>query len=162
MPFGGLQQKTDTVLLEKIFAVTKSTAVEFTNKQICKCITKMASYFIVFPKTEKETAEAIIRFTEFSNCKIPQVVGAIDGIQIEVIGLSNDSKMDYFSMKQHYFIITQATIGANLFFLDLAAGFPGRIHNSCLLRHSTLYQNSEQEKLLSMPQRHYIETYFVW
>ena len=77
----------------------------------------MASDFIVISKTEKKTAEAIIRFTEFSSFKIPQVVGAIDGVQIEVIGPSNDSKMDYFNRKQHYFIITQATIGVNLFFL---------------------------------------------
>ena len=147
---------------KKILLLQNQRLVNLQTNKFCKCITKMASDFIVFPKTEQETAQAIIRFTEFSNCKIPPVVGAIDGIQIEVIGLSTDSKMDYFNMKQHYSIITQAAIGANLFFLDLAAGFPGSVHNSCLLRHSTLYQNSEQEKTLSMPQRHYIETYFVW
>ena len=53
----------------KNFAVAKSTAVEITN-EFCKSITEMASDFVVFPKTERETAEAIIRFTEFSNCKI--------------------------------------------------------------------------------------------
>lgn len=31
---------------------------------------------------------------------MPQVVGAIDGVQIEVIGLCNDSKVDYFNSKQ--------------------------------------------------------------
>ena len=61
----------------KKFVVAKSTAVEITT-EFCKCITEMAPDFIVFPKTERETAEAIIRFAEFSNCKTPQVVGAID------------------------------------------------------------------------------------
>ena len=38
----------------------------------------MAFDFIVFPKTERKAAEAIIEFIEFRNCRIPQVVGAID------------------------------------------------------------------------------------
>ena len=99
--------------IAKNFAVAKSTAVEIT-KGFCKCITEMASDFIVFPKTEGETAEAIIRFAEFSNCKIPQVVGAIDGVQIEVIGPRNDSKVDYLNRKQQHSTNTMATIGANL------------------------------------------------
>ena len=53
------------------------------QNQFCKCITEMASNFIVFPKTERETAGAIIRFAGFSKCKIPEVVGATDGVQIE-------------------------------------------------------------------------------
>ena len=45
----------------------------------------------------------------FSNFKKPQVLGAIDGIHIEVIGLSNDNKEEYFNRKQHYWINSQAT-----------------------------------------------------
>ena len=120
----------------------KSTAVEITN-EFYKCITEMVSDFIVFPKTERETAEAIIRFAEFSNCKIPQVVGVIDGVQIEVLGPRGDSKVAYFNRKQHCPVNTQATIGANLVFLDLATGFPGSLHDSRVLQHSTLYRNAE-------------------
>ena len=31
----------------------------------------MASDVMAFPKTERETAEAVIRFAEFGKCKIP-------------------------------------------------------------------------------------------
>ena len=79
----------------------------------------MASGFIVFLKTERETAEVITRFVEFSNCKIPQVIGVIDGVQIEVIGPSNDIKVDCFNRKQYYLTNTQATIEASLVFLTL-------------------------------------------
>ena len=78
-------------------------------------MTEMASDLIVFLKTESETAETIIRFAEFSNCKICEVVGAIDGVQIDVIYPRNDSKVDYFNRRQHS-INTYATIGANLVF----------------------------------------------
>ena len=40
----------------------------------------MASDFIVLLKTDRETIEAILIFAEFSNCKIPQVFDAIDGV----------------------------------------------------------------------------------
>ena len=40
----------------------------------------MASDFIVLLKNDRETLEAILRFAEFSNCKIPQVFDAIDGV----------------------------------------------------------------------------------
>ena len=82
---------------------------------------------------------------------MPQVVGAINGVQIEVIDPSNNSKVDYFNRKQYYSISTQATIGANLVFLDLATGFPGSVSDSRVLRHSTLYRNAEQGRILSMP-----------
>ena len=116
-------------------AVAKSAAVEIANEGI----TEMASDFIVFLKTDRETAEAIIRFAEFSNCRIPQVFDVTDGVQIEVIGLSNDGKVDYFNTKQHYSINTQATIGANLVFLDLVIGFLGSVLDSCVSRCSILY-----------------------
>ena len=41
-------------------------------------------------------------------------------------------------------INSQATIGANLVFLDLAAGVPGGVHDSRVLRHSILYRNAER------------------
>ena len=82
---------------------------------------------------------------------MPQVVGAVDGVQIEVIGPSNDSKVGYFNRKQHYSINTQATIGSNLVFLDFATGVPGSFPDSRILRHSTLYGNAEQGRKLSMP-----------
>ena len=106
-----------------------------------------------------------MRFAEFSNCKIPQVVGAIgsilprpqciwgrgcDGVQTKVIGSSNDSKVDYFNRKQHHSINTQATIGASLVFVDLTTDFLGSVHDSCVLRHSTLYRKAEKGQTLSM------------
>ena len=36
-------------------------------------------------------------------------------------------------------------------FVDLATGFPGSVHDSRVLRHSTLYRNAEKGRILSMP-----------
>ena len=150
-------------LARRNFAVAKQTAFEITNK-FCKYIIEMASDFIVFPKTERKAAEAIIRFIEFRNCQIPQVVDAIDSVKIQVIVPGNDNKVDYFNRKQHYSVNTQTTIGSNVVFLDLATGFPGRIHYSRVLRCTALNQNAKQRRILSMATdspRCCNETYFI-
>ena len=45
-------------------------------------------------------------FQEFTECKIPQVVGAIDGTHIEIVAPSTDSKADYYSRKQRFTVNT--------------------------------------------------------
>ena len=36
-------------------------------------------------------------------------------------------------------------------FLDITTGFPGSVHDSCVLLDSTLYRNTEQGRILIMP-----------
>ena len=73
----------------------------------------MSPEFIKFPKTSLETGSKIRSFCNFTGCKIPQVLGAIDGTHIEILAPS-DSKVDCFSRKQKFTVNTQAVIGANL------------------------------------------------
>lgn len=48
----------------------------------------LTNNFIKFPKTTFENAEAMKLFQEFTVCKIPQVVGAIDGTRTEIMAPS--------------------------------------------------------------------------
>ena len=59
-----------------------------------------------FPKATFETVETMKHFQEFTECKIPQVVGAIDGTHIEIVAPSTDSKADYYSRKQRFTVNT--------------------------------------------------------
>ena len=86
--------------------------------------------FIKFRKTTLETGAKIRSFCDFIGCKIPQFLGAIDGIHIEILAPSSDSKVDYFSRKQKFTVNTQAVIGADLEFLDVATGYPGSVHDA--------------------------------
>ena len=51
-------------------------------------IISLIKNFIKFPKTTFEFAEAMKLFQDFTECKIPQVVGAIDGTRIEIMAPS--------------------------------------------------------------------------
>ena len=63
-------------------------------------VVQLASTFIKFPVTASETTLATTSFQEFTDCAIPQVVGAVDDMHIESLAPSSESKLDYFSRKQ--------------------------------------------------------------
>ena len=55
--------------------------------------------FIKFLVTALETALATTSFQEFTDCAIPQVVGAVDSTHMEILAPLSESKLDYFSRK---------------------------------------------------------------
>ena len=63
-------------------------------------------------------------------------------------GPNCESKYDYYCMKQRYSINTQAVVGANLCFLDVATGFPGTIHDTRVLRQTKLFERAESGEIL--------------
>ena len=109
--------------IAKTFAVGKSTAVSIT-KDFCKEMRQLSKEYIKFPVTSNEVENAIEKFKTCCNSKIPQSLRAIDGTHIYIKTSQCDSKYDYFCRNQRYSINTQAAVGDNLLFLDLATGFP--------------------------------------
>ena len=82
----------------KVFGVGKSTVIKIFQDRI-NHIVQLAPTFIKFPVTALETVLAATSFQEFIDCAIPQVVGAVDGTHIEILALSSESKLGYFSRK---------------------------------------------------------------
>ena len=115
--------------ISKVFGIGKSTVIKLVNKLISELV-RMSPEFIKFLKTTLETGAKIRSFCDFTGCKIPQVLGAIDGMHIEILAPSSDSKVDYFSRKQTFSVNTQAVIGANLEFLNVSTGYPGSVHDA--------------------------------
>ena len=136
--------------ISKVFGIGKSAVIKLVNELISELV-RMSPEFIKFPKTTLETGAKIRSFRDFTGCKIPQVLGAINGGHIEMLAPSSDSKVDYFNRKQKFTVNTQAVIGANLEFLDVATGYPGSVHDARVLRSSTLFQQAEAQIILSKP-----------
>ena len=61
------------------------------------------------------------------------------------------SRPDYFSRLQQHDIVVQAVADREKRFLDVAAGFPGSMHDSRVLRNSSLYCQIRNNKLLLRP-----------
>ena len=115
-------------VVSKVFGIGKSTLIKiiavFVNKSV-----RLASRFTNFAKTNYEIASAVQSFKSFCNCSLPQVLRVIDVSHIEILKPDNESSVDYFIRKQKYTVNTQAAVGSNLIFLDVATGFPGSIHD---------------------------------
>lgn len=72
-------------------------------KEFCSDLRQKLSRFIKSPKSRTETATEIFKFKEFTDCKIPQTVGTIDGTHIEINSPGGESRIDYFSRKTKIF-----------------------------------------------------------
>ena len=136
--------------ISKVFGIGKSTVIELVNELISELV-RISPEFIKFSKTTLEIEAKTRRFCNFTGCKIPQVVGAIDGTPIEIFAPSSDNKVDYFNRKQKFTVNTREVIGANLEFLHVTRGYPLSVHDARVLRSSTLFQQAEAQIILSTP-----------
>ncbi len=133
-----------------VFGAGKSSAVHIT-RDFCVIVSKRVGHYIKLPTNERATAIALEKFSK--NCKLPQVMGAIDATHIEIIA-TEDNPTDCFCHKQKYTINTQAVVGADEMFMDIVTGFPGSIHDPKTLRGSKIYQKAESNEILISPVMH--------
>ena len=69
-----------------------------------------------------------------------------------IICPDSDIKLDYYSRKQKYTVKTQAVVGADLVFQDVATGFADSAHDdfhffSLVLRSSSLFAQAERREI---------------
>lgn len=74
---------------------------------------------------------------------IPGVIGAIDCTHIK-INAPSVSKESYFDRNHSYSIILQAVVDADKKFTSVFCGEPGSIHDSRVLRRSSLFSEAER------------------
>ena len=103
---------------------------------------------IKFPETLSEVNSLIATFADLTN--LPNVVGTIDDSHVR-IKAPNESAPDYFSRYQQHDFITQAIVDGRKIFIDFACGFLGSMHDTRVLRRSTIFQKAEQGDILIQP-----------
>ena len=94
--------------------------------------------------------ETIDGFQELS--PFPQVAGPIDGSHIP-IKAPKEHKRDYFGRKRYYSVLLQGVVDNDGKFIHASAGYPGSIHDSRMLRISSLYRDIERGTILKAPTR---------
>ena len=83
--------------------------------------------------------------------KTPLVVRVIDGTHVFIKAPVSESLHDYYRSIQRYSINTQASMGYNLQFIDIATGFHGSISDLWVLRNCALYQRAKNNEILLEP-----------
>ena len=132
--------------------VGKTTAHEAFN-DVVNALYDVQNDYIKFPSTEAETAACIATFAELSD--LPNIAGAIDGTHVK-IRAPKESAIDYFSRYQQHDVAVQGIVDGRKIFLDVAAGFPGSMHDARVLRNTTIYDRAEQGNVLAVGPFHRI------
>lgn len=73
-----------------------------------------------------------------SRAGFPQVVGAVDGCHVPIIG-PQQSPDDYINRKGFHSLILQGLVDFDYRFLDICVGWPGKVHDARKTLHYLLY-----------------------
>ena len=105
-------------------------------QDVVEALCNLRNKYIKFPLTNREVLATRETFDDLTD--LPNVVAAIDGTH-DKIKTPKESGPDYFSQLQQHDVVVQAIADGGKRFLDVAAGFPGSMHDSRVLRNSSLY-----------------------
>lgn len=123
------------------FCMNKGTGY-YIFKKILYAVTSLKEQWITWP-APNECNNIAARIE--GKCRIPGIVGALDGTHIP-IKQPTDNAVDFYNRHQQHSIILQAVCLDNKTFTDVCIGMPGRLHDARVFRNSPLY-----EKLISNP-----------
>lgn len=117
------------------FGFNKGTGY-YIFKTILNALTLLKEEWIKWP-THIECNNIALRIED--KCRIPGVVGALDGTHIPIKQPKNNA-VDFFNRYQQHSIILQAVCNDNRIFTDVCVGMPGRLHDARVFRNSLLYE----------------------
>ncbi|XP_048750173.2 putative nuclease HARBI1 [Ostrea edulis] len=89
---------------------------------------------INFPSESNEILNIKAQFTRVAN--FPNVVGAIDGTLIPIMGMSGDDEHVFVSRKGFHAINVQGVVTGDLKFINIVSKYGGATHDSYILTNS--------------------------
>ena len=135
---------TDTGYLHTVYL--KKTTIHEAFRDIVNALYDIRNDFIKLPMTVEETVASIGTFEHLS--MLPNIARSIDGSHIKVRA-PRESAVDYFSRYQQHDVVVKAVVNGRKLFIDVAAGFPGSLHDARVLRNSSIYQKAENGDILA-------------
>ena len=72
----------------------------------------------------------------------PNIIGAVDGTHVRIDPPAENPNA-YYNRKKFHSIILQAVCKHDLLFTSIYVGWPGRIHDAKVLRHSNLWETGD-------------------
>jgi len=135
-----LATNIDYRTLSELFGVGKSTVCEIVNETCRQIVLHLLPKYVRIPHGErlKEIVEG------FETCwGFPQAAGAIDGTHIPIIRPQH-SPADYYNRKGYYSILMQGLVDYRGIFMDVYAGWPGKVHDARVFTNSDVYKKGRQ------------------
>ncbi|XP_062572680.1 putative nuclease HARBI1 [Saccostrea cucullata] len=117
--------------LHGISKASASVIIQRVVEAICQTLKN-----INFPTSTEERRKVKAHFYKIAG--FPGVVGAIDGTQIPIQGMSSDYEPLYICRKGYHSINVQAVVNPDLRFTNAVCKFPGATHDAYILQSSSL------------------------
>ena len=126
--------------LSELFGIGKSTVREIVNDTCKQIVMHLLPKYVKIPQGDvlKEIVEGLETCWGF-----PQAVGAIDWTHIPIIRPQH-CPADYYNRKGYYSIIMQGLVDFRGIFMDIYAGWPGKVHDARVFTNSELYKNGHK------------------
>ena len=84
---------------------------------------------------------------------IPQCFGAINGSHIPIL-TPKDSSTDYYNKKGFHSNVLQALVDHEFKIMNTYVGWPGSVHDACILANSVVFERGEDGTLVPDKKRH--------
>lgn len=121
------------------FGISESTACCAVRNLLHFMNEYLLEELVVWP-TAEEKREIQDMYNELK--RFPGIVGFIDGTHIQ-IKKPYVRGIDYYNRKDYYSIILQAVVREDMRFIDVYAGWPGKVHDARVFRNSPLYAHGQ-------------------
>ncbi|XP_050801910.1 uncharacterized protein LOC127047550 [Gopherus flavomarginatus] len=118
------------------FGVGKST-VGAAVMQVAKAIIKLLLRKVVTLGNVQVIVDG------FAAMGFPNCGGAIDGTHIPTLALEHQGTQ-YVNCKGYFSMVLQALVDHKGCFTNIHVGWPGRVHDTCVFRHTTLFKRLQQ------------------
>ena len=118
------------------FGVSESTANVAIRELLVFLNENLRDTFICWP-THADKVEISGKYEELKNS--PGVVGMIDESHIP-IRMPPDKGIDYYNRKDFYPVVLQAVCREDLRFTNVYCGWPGKVHDARIFRHSPMFE----------------------
>ncbi|XP_018574653.1 protein ALP1-like [Anoplophora glabripennis] len=125
------------------FGVSKSSAHGIIMKVVNFLVNKSQNY--IFWPSGRRKLDIIKNFKEKSG--IDGIIGAVDGCHIQIKKPQTRHAYVYYNRNGYYSILLQAVCDCDKRFIDVFCGEAGSMHDSRLLKKSSLYERGNTERL---------------
>lgn len=115
-----------------------------TVSRVVECVTNglvaLAPNHIKFPTTNENVARATAGFRLMTGCRIPKVMGCVDGTHVRILApSSNEHEEAYVNRKGFHSINVQIVSDAYSNIMQIEARWPGSVHDSTILKESPVW-----------------------
>ena len=130
-------QETISELADR-FGVTVDSVMT-ARRQTCAGLRSLKNNILKWP-SDDEKHQLASEFDSQGTYSFPGIIGAIDGTHISIEAPS-DNPNAYFNRKRFHSVILQGVASYDLKFTNVYVGWPGRVHDAKVLKHSSLWES---------------------